>query len=369
MTAYSKLISLKVKHDYYQDNLSADLYFNPVAGVKNIFKNQRWLSKVYDTGFSLICQTDVANKPVIGIGDITLHYGIGLRNAAKFSAVTILDQTAPAKAFSNQKKMYFCNDALNEVLKYTILDDIIPDVFSLNFSVADVHTAVTLRVNSAAVNNHTIEFDVNGAPVTGPYHIGRKTDKTFSKLLEMRHLPDGLYTISVKNAADTGADIVTFTLFKSTELAAMSIFGVLELTIPASNAAITETKFSINFKRKSTTWKYFVVNQSGIDLDDFDILLKDKSNDGTPDGNPVYGKYNFSGNPPAQPIPDPLNNVAGTSTLLFASTVKIPFFETVKTGLKLIRKEGGTEVVLSENLPNPIPEKQAGEESKIYVYV
>ncbi len=303
MTAYSKLVSLKVKHDYYQDNLSADLYFNPAAGVKNTFKNQRWLSKVYDTGFSLICQTDAASKPVISIGDITLHYGIGLRNAAKFSAVTILDQTAPAKAFSNQKKMYFYNDALNEVLKYKILDGIIPDVYGLGFSVADVHTAVTLRVNSEAANNHTVEFDVSGAPLAGPYHIDRKTDKTFSKLLEMRHLPDGLYTISVKNAADTGADLATFTLFKSNELAAMSIFGVLELSIPASNSAVTETKFSINFKRKSTTWKYFVVNQSGIDLDDFDILLKDKSNDGTPDGNPVYSKYNFSGNPPGQPIP------------------------------------------------------------------
>jgi hypothetical protein len=369
MTAYSKLVSLKVKHDYYEDNLSADLYFNPAADVRSIFKNQRWLSKVYDTGFSLICQTDAAGKPVIGIGDITMHYGIGLRNAAKFSAVTVLDQTAPAKAFSNQKKMYFYNDALNEVLKYKILDDIVPDVYGLGFSVADVHTAVTLRVNSVLVNNNTIEFDTNGAAVTGPYHIDRKTDKTFSKLLEMRHLPDGLYAVSVKNAADTGADIVTFTLFKSTELAAMSIFGVLELSIPASSSAVTETNYSIDFKRKSTTWKYFVVNQSGIDLDDFDILLKDKSNDGTPDGNPVYSKYNFSGNPPAQPVPDPLNSVAGTSALLFASTVKIPFFETVKTGLKLIRKEGGTEVVLSENLPNPIPEKQAGEESKIYVYV
>lgn len=369
MTAYSKLISLKVKHDYYQNNLSADLYFNPVSGVKNTFRNQRWLNKVYDTGFSLICQADAANKPVVGIGDVTLHYGIGLRNAAKFSAVTILDQTVPAKTFSNQKKMYFCNEGLNEVLQYLILDDIIPDVFNLNFSVADVHTAVTLRVNSIVINNNTVEFDTNGAPVPGPYHIDRKTDKTFSKLFEMRHLPDGLYTVSVKNGADTGADIVTFIFFKSAELATMSIFGVLELTIPATDTVITETVFSINFKRKSTTWKYFVVNQSGIDLDDFDILLKDKSNDGTPDGNPVYSKYNFSGNPPAQPVPDPLNNVAGTSALLFASTVKIPFFETVKTGLKLIRKEGGTEVVLSENLPNPIPEKQAGDESKIYVYV
>lgn len=369
MTAYSTLISLKVKHDYYQDNLSADLYFNPASAVKKTFKNQRWLNKVYDTGFSLICQTDAGNKPVINIDNIVLHYGIGLRNAAKFNAVTILDQTGPVKVFSNQKKMYFFNEALNEVLKYRILDEIIPDIFNLGFSIADSHTAVTLRINSLTVNNHTIEFDVSGAPVNGPYHIERKTDKTFSKLLEMRHLPDGLYTISVKNAADTGADIITFTVFKSTELAAMPIFGVLELAIPATDAAIIETKFSINFKRKSTTWKYFVVNRSGIDLDDFDILLKDKSNDGTPNGNPVYGKYIFSGNPPAQPVPDPVNNIAGTSTLLFASTAKIPFFETVKTGLKLIRKEGGTEVVLAENLPNPIPEKQAGEESKIYVYV
>lgn len=368
MTAYSKLFSVNVRHNYYEDNLCNDLGFVPTTASRKKIVNQRCLFKAFDTGFNLITEIGPDLKTKIEFLGTTLQFGINLNNAAKFLAISQLNETTPAKEFLGNQKIYFSNDGLNSNLKYQIIDGIVGDLMSLNFTLPP-HTEVNLRINSSTENNLVIAYGTDGLPINGPYKIKSNNQKVFEKLLDMAKLPDGLYSISIKNAADTGNDLLSYKIFKSNELSAQSIFGVLELKLPASNAVVTETKFLINFLRKSTTWKYYVINQSGIDLDDFELLVKDKSLDGTPSGNPVYAKYTFAGTLVPANDPDPINKIADADILLFKSNVKIPFYQKVKVGLELSKKDGGTEIVLTKNLPNPIPEKQAGEESKIYVYV
>ena len=365
MTAYSKLFSVNVRHNYYEDGLSNDLTFIPAQSVKNTLRNQRWLLRNILTGFNLICETGTDNKATIGIAKISLQFGVVLNNAAKFSAVTVLDQTAPAKLFSNNKKMYFTNSGLNDELQYSILDGIIPELYKLNFAVGPSHTGVTLRLKSATDDNLVIAYDTKGLPVSGPYQVSRKADKTFEQLLNLRYVPDGFYTVSIKNASDTGADLLTYNFFKSNELSAQPNFGVLEIKWPETNAVISEKKFFLNFMRKSTTWKYYVINRSGIDLDSFDLTIKD--NEDNPD--PAYEKYNFPGNFPPADDADPINKTAGSEIMLFRSNKKIPFYSKAKKGLKLSKIKSGDETILIENLPNPTPEKQLGDESKIYVYI
>lgn len=365
MTAYRKLFSVNVRHNYYEDGLSNDLAFIPAQKVKYTLRNQRWILRNIQTGFNLVCETGNDNKAIIGIDKISLQFGIVLINPAKFSAVTVLDQTAPAKLFSSSKKMYFTNNGLDEELQYSILDGIIPEIYKVNFAVALSHTAITLRLKSAIEDNVTIAYDTEGLPVPGPYHVMRKADKTFEQLLNLRNLPDGLYTVSIKNAADTGADLVTYSFFKSNELSSQPNFGVLEINWPETDTAITEKKFFINFARKSTTWKYYVINRSGIDLDNFDLVI----NDNEENSDPVYEKYNFPGNLPPADDADPINKIAGSEIMLFKSNKKIPFYSEVKKGLKLSKVKSGDETTLIENLPNPTPEKQSGDESKIYIYV
>ncbi|MGM9475492.1 hypothetical protein ACS5PU_03635 [Pedobacter sp. GSP4] len=369
MTAYRKLLSVNVQHNYYEDNLCNDLRFVPTMASQKTMVNQRWLLKAFNSGFNVITEVGDNLKTKIVFADTTLQFGIFLNQAAKFLGITQLNETAPDKEFLSNKKIYFSNNALNPDLKYQIIDGIVGDLMNLTFTLPPANTGATLRVNSSTTNNLVIAFDTDGQPVSGPYKIAVNSSDFFEKLLDMSRLPDGLYSISIKNAADTGNDLLSYKIFKSNTLSAQSIFGVLELKLPASNAAVTETKFFIRFLRKSTIWKYYVVNQSGIDLDDFDLLVKDKSLDGTPSGNPVYAKYTFAGNPIPANDPDPINKIADADILLFKSNVKIPFYQKVKIGLELSKKDGGTEVILTKNLPNPIPEKQAGEESKIYVYV
>lgn len=369
MSAYRKLFSVGVNHNYYEDNLCNDLVFVPTSASTAIMRNQRWLFKKFGTGFSIITEVAADFKNKIELLDTTLQFGISLNNAAKFLAVTQLNETSPNKEFLSNKKVYFSNNALNPNLGYQIIDGIVGDLMNLDFTLPPVNTEVTLRVNSLTENNLVVDFDSEGLPVSGPYKIKLNSSKVFEKLLNMGKLPDGLYSISIKNAADTGNDLLSYKIFKSNELSAQPVFGVLEIKLPASNAIVTETKFLISFLRKSTIWKYYIINQSGIDLDDFDLLVKDKSQDGTPSGNPVYAKYTFAGNPVPANDPDPINKIADADILLFKSNVKIPFFQKVKLGIELSKKDSGTEVVLTKNLPNPLPEKQAGEESRIYVYV
>ncbi|TBO41062.1 hypothetical protein [Pedobacter kyonggii] len=369
MTAYRKLFSVNVYHNYYEDNLCNDLSFVATTASRKTIINQRLLFKIFDSGFNIITEIGEDLKPKIEFLDTNLQFGIQLKNAAKFLAITQLNETAPNKDFLSNKKIYFSNNGLNSNLEYQIIDGIVGNLMSLDFTLPPANTEVNLRLNSSTENNLVIAFDTDGVPINGPYKIKVNSSKVFEKLLDMSKLPDGLYNISIKNAADTGNDLISYKIFKSNGLSAQSIFGVLELKLPASNVVVTETKFLINFLRKSTIWKYYVINQSGIDLDDFDLLVKDKSLDGTPSGIPAYAKYTFAGNPVPANDPDPINKIADADILLFKSNVKIPFYQKVKVGLELSKKDGGTEVILTKNLPNPMPEKQAGDESKIYVYV
>ncbi|RZJ91751.1 MAG: hypothetical protein EOO20_04235 [Chryseobacterium sp.] len=364
MTAYRKLFSVNVLHNYYEDSLCQDLDFIPANSSRVLMRNQRWIYKAFDTGFNLICETDQDQKAKIRIGESNLYFGIVLKQAAKFLAITNLNEANPQKNFLSNKKIYLTNNGLNKNLKYSILDAITGDLFNFNFDLPE-HEEVTLRLKTALKNDLIIEYDTNGAPISSPYKIKKNINGTFGKLIDLSKLPDGLYIISVKNADDSGSELLTYKIFKSAEIQSQATFGILHISIPANEEIVEETKFSISFTRKETFWKYYVINQSGIDLEDFDLFVKDKSTD----GHPVYKNYTFAGKPVPTDDHDPINKIADVPIVLFKSNIKIPFFEKVKTGLELSKKDGSTEVILTKNLPNPMPEKQAGEESKVYVYV
>lgn len=249
MSAYRKLLSVGVNHNYYEDNLCDDFGFMPTSASIAIMRNQRWLFKTFGSGFSVITEIGADLKNKIDLLDTTLHFGINLNNAAKFLAVTQLNEIAPNKDFLSNKKVYFSNNALNPNLEYQIIDSIVGDLMNLNFTLPPVNTEVTLRVNSLTENNLIVDFDSEGLPVNGPYKIKLNGNKVFEKPINFGKLPDGLYHISIKNAADTGNDLLSYKIFKSNELSAQSIFGVLEIKMPASNAVVTETRFLIKIGR------------------------------------------------------------------------------------------------------------------------
>ncbi|MCX2574547.1 hypothetical protein [Pedobacter sandarakinus] len=367
MTAYRKFFSLSVNHNYYEDNLCEDLSFMPTADSMRIMRNQHWLYKPISSGFDLICEVDGDLNAIIEIAKTPLTFGIKLKSAAKFLGITNLHKS-PSKQFGSNKKIYFTNTGLDQRLEYTILDDVISNGIYLAF-IEEGHEKVSLKVSSAASSNHIVEYDSDGMPISGPYEIAKNNQNLFTRSLNFSKLPDGLYQISIKKSAGTGADLQTYQVYKSADLSSASIFGVLDLRIPPADDVITENKFLMQFIRKETIWKYYIVNRTGIDLEDFKLLLKDNSKDGTPEGNSAYAKYTFSGTTVQSSDTEPINKVDANEKILFTSSAKIPFFSRVKTGLQLTKKDPTNEVILISDLPNPRPETQVGEESKIYIYV
>ncbi|WP_231425268.1 hypothetical protein [Pedobacter sp. Leaf250] len=367
MRDYSKLFSVNVRHNYYQDNLCQDLIFVPTQQSSLLMLNQLYLYQNFATGFNLVREVDTG-QPKIKLQETQLHFGIGLKQAAKFFAITNLNEASPAKEFLSNKKIYLTNNGLNENLKLNIIDAIVGDSMNLNFILA-ANSEITLRVNTSSASDLIIAYNTDGTPIASPYKIKKGEDGTFAKLLDLSKLPDGLYTISIKNAADTGEDLLTYKIFKSNELQLKSNFGVLDLKLPGIETAVEETKFVIDFTRKETIWNYYVVNRSGSDLDDFDFFIHDKSADGTSGGNPVYSKYTFLGTAVPDNDTDSITKISDGKITVFKSNTKIPFFQKLKTGLELSKNVGPTKVIISKHLPNPTPENQSGEESKIYIYV
>jgi hypothetical protein len=287
-----------------------------------------------------------------------------------------MDEKAPSTVkFSNGCRMYFYNDGMATVLKYKVLHAIFGQKFSFRYTDAASIAAVKVTIKNEAGTAVVAEYDATtGAAVAGPYTIpAGSTQGDFTKFFDLSKAGQGYYTLEVKNAA-TNADLTTLQVFVHDELSRMEVSGVLKIKYPSPTPPLAEKKFQLSLQRAESKWRFYVVNKSGVDLTDKDIVLQDKSGD----AGPVYTVYSFTGNPATggggQATPATGDSVGGIDTLVFESSASIPFYEDPKTGLELKLIDDGDPIatagtVLNSNLPNPQPAMRVEGKSKVYVYV
>lgn len=377
MAGYETLVKLELLHDYYKSGRSADLLYIPVGETKQLLRNQRMLFKELGGGFGVLYENFGAGTPKITIDtDLELVFGLSLKNAAHFLGVTAMDEKAPSTVkFANSCRMYFYTDGAATQLKYKVLHGIYGQKFSFRYEAATAVTAIKVTIKNETGTAVVAEYDATtGAAVVGPYSIpAGSTAGQFSKFFDLSKAGQGYYTLEVKNAA-TDVHLATFQLFVHDELCRQDVSGVLKIRYAAPTPPVSEKKLEINLSRAESKWKYYVVNKSGVDLADKDIVLLDKSGD----TGPVYSEYTFTGNPASggggQPSPATGDSVSGVDTLVFESLASIPFYEDPKTGLELKIIDDGDPIatagtVLNSNLPNPQPAMRVEGKSKVYVYV
>jgi hypothetical protein len=123
-------------------------------------------------------------------------------------------------------------------------------------------------------------------------------------------------------------------------------------------------EYELQFSRKETIWKYFIVNKNKkIQFSIENLSISDL-------GSPDYGSTNFTreGAEPHDTV-----QINGLDTVIFKSDDPIPFYEIPKTSIQLEKDPGNT--VLIANLPNPshrgVAKDQGGGsvESEIYVFI
>ena len=350
MVAFKNLFEVSTSHSYYKHGTTTDIIFAPTSPCARLIRNRKLLFKTNEGGFKIIYRSvDEKGTPLITLDNITFTFAIYLNNTSAFLSFTGLDTNE--NKYSAGKIVYFKNDpAANNQMSYDLLDLLKPNIFTYRFpfTANDPENDEASFEIEDSVGDTLLSSNLNKPNERGEYYFR----------IDLSKKPNGKYYFKT---SDNSHSLTTETIYIDNELARQKLFGLIEIEYNENSLS----KYTLKFERNIAKWAYYLVNESGISLDDFNFEVLDESGD---DGSNVYQSYTFQGNQ----TPDPVNSVNGYETLVFVSNDKIPFYEVPKLNLKLKKVEvGSPDVVLIKNLPNPdlntIINKD--DESEILVYI
>ena len=396
--SYHRLFNLKISHNYYIDGLAKGIRLIPSKQTELFLKNSRMLFKRLNDKNVVLFRTADENPPVdppnplIALQeDFRLNFAITVEDLSSFINKTDLD-ISPTNQYQSSNILYFNNDPASasdlpnapESLNYTLLDGIRNSLFSYAFQIVPAPapappplTFVDLYVFS--INDDgtlgtevSIGKDVNGVPFSSPRKlpIDQAGIGKYSHVIDLRSKKSGRYRIIVVDDGDNpllpGDILRQETVYVDDALASQSILGIVDIRYEApstiGNAVYkTPEEYVVEFSRKKTIWKYFVVNKnSTLDLNTYSITTPVAAQTGTP-----YVQNTFN------PVADVTIN--GKPTKVFESDFEIDFFEIPKLNVKL---EGNAGDPTIDHLPNASPNNNVKKntatsvlESEIYVFL
>lgn len=371
---YTRLGEVALRHDFYRDGLAKDILIWPTEETAHLLKNGKLLFRKTPGGIVLLYRAE--DDEVTPLTPLQLPQSFFFffkpENAAAFLQITDLDNGA--EEFQAIKVPFFQNtpasassDSDNpEELTYQLLDGTRSKVFSIELSLNPVPPSVLVKVRNAAGDVISSGKDIAGNPLPDGFEVTPDDNGLFRFTFDFQGRKEGVYSITLRNAADTG-DVWSKNYWLG-DTRSSQPFGVIELRYQAAPNHLYGAKeyYRLSFTRKESLWTYYVVNgNKKVDLISSELQIQDQGNEG-----PVpYGSYSFDriGDSPNADIK--INNL---ETVVFRSQNKIPYFEIPKLNFQL-RKTPGNQVLIS-NLPNPsrsAPTKQSGGEanSEIYVFI
>ncbi len=371
---YTRLGEVALRHDFYRDGIAKGIQLHPSAETANLLKNGRILFKTTPGGAVLLYRAEEDESTPISPLKVPLSFFFYLEseNPGSFFQITDLDEGSTA--FGAEKTPYFFNspaqastdDSAPEVLSYRLLDGARPKTFSLDLRLNPTPTSVRIKIRNAKNEFISPGKSQNGEWLPDLTEVFTDSQGNFRFIFDLQGRKEGIYTFTLRDEGDT-TDLWTKNYFLADDFSGKSI-GLMELRYEAAPAHLYGAKeyYQLEFTSKESLWTFYVVNgNQKIDLVTNNLSIQDDGNEGSV----PYDTYNFS-QIGASPNADIKLN--GKETVVFRSQSKIPYFETPKLNLKLVKSPGNQ--VLIPNLPNPsrsAPTKDFGGETntEIYVYI
>ena len=374
---YSRLFNLSTFHDYFQDGRARNIRLTPTAETSELLNGGRMLFKEIPKGITVLYRTlEDEISPFVDLGpDARLSFSLKTDYLNELLNITNLDESISNK-FKSGNILYFKNDptspsndpALPEDLIFELIDFLAGNLFTYEFTVTPPLASpgdVLLTVsdedgNPVAVVNKTVSIGEDGI---------------YRQQIDLRDKPKGKYTITIRKSSDN-AFIKDATFYSDDLLVGQKVLGIVDIEFNSdTNHIYTDTwEFAIRLSRKSTVWKYYIVDKTmTANLDTFDLSIHDED---SPDPKlPYASPYTFvrDGDEPHANV-----RINGLDTIIFKSDVLIPFYQVPKLNLQLkkIPSVPGdtTEIIISKNLPNPrhngvVKEESGILESEIYVFI
>ncbi|MDL5045436.1 hypothetical protein QQ054_05200 [Oscillatoria amoena NRMC-F 0135] len=341
MAGYQTLIKLELLHNFYKSGVTDDFEFVLTADIQRLMRQQRLLYRNFGCGFTILYESTQPNTPTIEIdSDLTFVFGLGIKNPGTFYGITDLDESAPSTvSYTNGCRMFYYTDGALADLKYKVLHAMYPERFSFKFTEKTAFKTIQVTIKDQNGTTVNAQYDTAGSPITSPYTLNADNNgesgnilRTFTGFFDVSKTGSGYYTILLKREDATEK---TLQVYIHDELSRSNVSGVVQLSLAKPTPPLAAKNLRIDLKRAESIWKYFIINRSGLDFTATDLVLSDKSGD----SGPIYNTYTFSGNPAmgggGQALPNTADSINSLPTMVFESTVKIPFYEVPKTKLEL----------------------------------
>lgn len=370
---YTRLFNLRMKHSYYDDDRARGLFLRPTRRTLRTLSGANMLFKSIPNGIVILYRagTDEVTPVVTLPPDQQFTFVLMADNRAEFQNITQLD-VASDDRFSSTSVLHFTNDPANatddsanpEELEHSLIDAIKNSLFTHTISLETPPNEILLRITGPDDTTISAGKTVEGSPLPDPLTITKDDDDMFRQQIDLRRRPPGLYTLTIRNTADD-TTLQEDRFYVDDELASQKILGIVDIKYTDSPEHLYgETEeYALAFSRKETVWAYYIVNKNGTTvLDDHDLEISSSEFDDYP-----TVTFNREGDEPHADI-----KINGFETVVFKSSVPIPFKDIPFPELQLVRNPGGT--VLVNHLPNPshagVVKEQNGQlESEIYVFI
>lgn len=373
---YQRLFNLGIGHDYYTDQRAKGVTLLPTPATATSLVNSKMLFKKVNNGIVVLYRAlDDGLTPMIDLGgDAKFTFYLSADYKNEFLNITDLDESV-SRRYESSNIVYFTNDPANastdagspETITHRVIDSLESQLFTYLFSLPAGPPEVLIRVTNALGSLVSVGKSTDGTSLPTTLTLTKSEEDLYSQQIDLRNQPTGLYTITIRDIADANT-LREELVYADSELASRDVLGIVDIVYEtATDHLYGDTEeYLLQFSRKETIWKYFVVDKNGkIDLVANDLLVTDT---GVGGGDP-YDTYVFNreGDEPHADI-----RVNNLDTIIFRSTAPIPFYEEPKLNLELRRNPGNLQVIA--NLPNPshsgVTKDDSGSPaSEIYVFI
>ncbi|MEL6811872.1 MAG: hypothetical protein AAFP76_11095, partial [Bacteroidota bacterium] len=299
-------------------------------------------------------------SPFIDLGaDVNFRFYLETERSDEFYNITDLNTNGGTIKYEAGNKLHFSNVPANfsidesnpESLEHVLVDRAFGNLFTYSYSLTTNHVKTSFRVRNSDGQFVSVGKDTDGNPLPTALILTRDDAKVFHRQVDLRDQPNGVYTIVINNVVgnNPGPDLLKEeTILLDNEAVSRGVLGIVDITYNATNDLYGSTKYyGLKFSRKTTIWKYFIVNKSNnIDLSPPppNLSIIDSVNgSGLPYNNVSFVREGDE--------PHATTRVKGFDTVIFKSDSEIPSFERPKTSVQLRHNPGGEIIV--EHLANP----------------
>jgi hypothetical protein len=372
---YLRLFQIALRHDYFTDGIARNIRLRPSQKTKELLQSGRMLTKQIKSSIITSFRTDNSGTdPLIDLGlNAQFEFVIEVDELPSFMKKTQLDTNT--KKYTSGNFLIFTNEPVNvstqvdnpEVLRHKVLDGVKPTLFTYSISPPSPPSSLELIVTDESGVPVSVGKDPAGASLPTTLPISANNRGEFTHSIDLNAVSTGVYTFTWKNGVST---ILVQQFYVDNEYAtATKMIGILRLKYESGTGHLygNTEHYAIQFVRKETKWKYYVINKNGA----VDMALNTLFISNPDGGTPPYPNVSFSA---SGAVPHPNIAIGDLPTAIFEADQDMPLFETPKLNLQLIEKVGTIDKTLLENLPNPTVYtslKKVGpdEISEIYVFV